>query len=78
MAKRHKFVASITKLTNNGGYVYGGCDDYRGEVEFSSTYNQCYFTGKTLKKIKGGRAGGNYEGVEDGEVYRVMKFEKLS
>ncbi|WP_373034118.1 hypothetical protein [Sulfurovum sp.] len=77
MAKKHRYKVSITQMTINGGYVYAGYSNYRGEAEFTSTYNQCHFDDKTLKKIKGGSKGGNYSGVEDGEIYRVMKHEKL-
>ncbi len=77
MAQKHKYKVSITQMTNNGAYVYSGCDSYSGEAEFTSTYNHCSFNGITLKKIKGGSKGGNYTGIEDGEIYRVMKFDKL-
>jgi hypothetical protein len=77
MPKKHRHIVSITQMTENGAFVYGGCESYRGEAEFTSTYNQCHFNGKILTKIKGGERGGNYRGMEDGEVYRVMKFEKL-
>jgi len=77
MTKKPRHIVSITQITNNGAYIYCGCYSYRGEAEFTSTYNQCRFNGKTLVKIKGGKSGGNYRGVDDGEVYRVMKFEKL-
>jgi hypothetical protein len=30
-----------------------------------------------LKKIKGGRSGGNYKGIANNEIFRVMKFEKF-
>ena len=42
------------------------------------SYNHCIFSNIKLKKIKGGKKGGNYEGVDDGEIYRVMKFQKLN
>jgi len=77
MANKHKYKVSITQMTDEGSNVYAGCDNYRGEAEFSSTYNHCYFNDVTLKKIKGGSKGGNYIGIDNGEVYRVMKFKKL-
>jgi len=77
MPKRHKHKVSITQMTNNGAKVYAGCDNYKGEADFSTTYNHCYFNDLTLKKIKGGSKDGNYIGVDNDEVYRVMKFEKL-
>ena len=73
----HRFKVAITQTTNNGAYVYGGCDEYRGEAEFTSAYAQCYFNGKTLNKINGHIKGGNYSDMDNGEVYRVTKFEKL-
>ncbi len=78
MPQKHRFITSITKLTLNGAFVYGGCDDFYGEAEFTPTYHHCYFNNVKLKKIKGGEIGGNYRGIEDGEIYRVMKFKKLS
>lgn len=77
MPKRYKHKVAITQMTNNGANVYAGCDNYRGEADFSTTYNHCYFNDLTLKKIKGGSKGGNYIGAENGQIYRVMKFEKL-
>ncbi len=77
MAKMHRFKVAITQITNNGAYVYGGCDEYRGEAEFTYTYGHCHFNGKTLNKIEGHLKGGNYSSMDDGEIYSVMKFEKL-
>ncbi len=77
MANKKHYKVAITQMTKNGAYVYGGFNHYSGEVTFSPTFNHCYFNGITLKKIKGGRSGGNYECIDSGEVYRVMKFEKL-
>jgi len=78
LAKRHKFIAAITQMTRNGAPVYAGCNHFRGEAVFTSTYNTCYFDEITLKKIKGGGINdSNYKCVETGESYRVMKFEKL-
>ena len=67
----------ITQITNNGAYIYGGCDENRGEAAFTSTYGHCHFKRKTLTKIEGHLKGGNYSSMDDGEIYRVMKFEKL-
>ncbi len=60
MAKKHRYKVAITQMTQNGAYIYAGCDEYKGEAEFTPTYNQCHFNDKTLKKIKGGSKGGNY------------------
>ena len=78
MANKHKFIAAITQMTQNGAPVYAGCNNYRGEAIFTSTFSTCYFNGITLKKIKGGGINdSNYKCKESGESYRVMKFEKL-
>ena len=77
MPKKPRYKVAITRITDNGAYIYGGVETLRGEATFSPTYHHCYFGELTLEKIKGGASGGNYRGVEDNEVYRVMKFEKL-
>jgi hypothetical protein len=77
MANKPKFKVAITRLTENGAYIYGGCEELRGEATFTSTYEHCYFGELILKKVKGGKSGGNYSGIENNEIYRVMKFEKL-
>ena len=77
MPNRHKFKVAITQLTLDGKYIYGGCKEFGGEAVFTPTYNHCYFENITLRKSKGGSGGGNYIGVENGEIYRVMKVEKL-
>jgi len=78
VAKKHKFIASITQMTKNGAPVYAGCEHYSGEAVFTSTFNTCYFDGVTLIKIKGGGINdSNYKCEESGESYRVMKFKKL-
>jgi len=78
MPNKHKYKVAITQMTVNGAYVYSGCETYHGEAEFTSTYNHCLFNNIKLKKVKGGSKGGNYVGVENKEIYRVMKFEKLN
>lgn len=79
MPKKHKFIAAIDQMTSNGAPVYAGCNKYRGEAIFTSTFNTCYFQNKTLEKVKGGgKNDSNYKCVESGEFYRVMKFEKLN
>ena len=77
MPNKPKYEVAITRITENGAYVYGGCEKLKGIATFSPTYNHCYFGELKLKKIKGGQAGGNYSGVENNEIYRVMKFDKL-
>lgn len=77
MANKPRFKVAITRLTENGAYVYGGCEQLRGEATFTQTYDHCYFGELILKKIKGSKSGGNYSGIENNEIYRVMKFEKL-
>lgn len=77
MPSKPRYKVAITRLTDNGAYVYGGCEELRGEATFTPTYNHCYFGDLKLKKIKGGDSGGNYRGVGNEEIYRVMKFEKL-
>lgn len=77
MPNKPRYKVVITRLTEDGAYIYGGCEKLRGEATFTPTYNHCYFMGLRLRKIKGGQAGGNYCGVENNEIYRVMKFEKL-
>ena len=78
MAKKYKFKVAITQMTDNGAQVYAGCDKYYGEAIFTSTFNHCYFNDLTLKKVKGGaKGGGNYIGIENNEIYRVMKFDKI-
>jgi len=65
-------------MTQNGAPVYAGCNHYRGEALFSSTFNTCYFEDITLTKVKGGGVNGsNYVCADSGEYYRVMKFEEL-
>jgi hypothetical protein len=64
---------SLAKLTQNGAYTYPWVEMLRGEATFTPTFNTCYFQGRTFKKIKGGEKGGNYEGVEDGEIYRIWQ-----
>ena len=78
MPNKPKHKVAISRLTENGGYVYQNREELRGEATFTPTYNHCYFGELKLKKIKGGEAGGNYRGVSNNEIYRVMKFEKLS
>ena len=64
---------SVAQLTVNAGFYYPWHAIASGEAIFSSSYNTCYFEGKTLQKIKGGQSGGNYHGVEDGEIYRIWQ-----
>ncbi len=76
MPSKPKYKVAITRLTDNGAYVYGGSEELRGEATFTPTYNHCYLGDLKLKKIKGCEGGGDYRGVVNNEVYRVMKFEK--
>lgn len=65
-------------MTKNGDPVYAGCNHYRGEAIFTSTFNTCHFKDVTLTKAKGGGINdGNYICKDSGEYFRVMKFEKL-
>ena len=77
MPQKHRYICSITRLTNKGSRIYGGCEDFRGEAEFTPSYHHCAFNGIVLEKIKGGRSGANYQGVEDKEDYMVMKFKRV-
>lgn len=78
MAKKHKFIATISQMTQNGAPVYAGCEHYRGEAIFTASFNTCYFNDITLTKVKGGGINdSNYKCGESGEYYRVMKFDKL-
>ena len=72
MAKR-TLIAAVAQLTKNGAAKYPWVSMARVEVTFTSSFDTCYVEGKTLKKIKGGANGGNYQGVEDGEIYRVWQ-----
>jgi hypothetical protein len=38
-AKKPKDKVAISRITENGGYVYGDCEELRGEAIFSPTYN---------------------------------------
>jgi len=63
--------ASITRITVNGRRFYPGFTS-RMVVRFTKTRVHCYLSdGTVLKKIHGGSLGGNYEGVENGDIYRV-------
>ena len=77
MANKPKFQVIITRLTENGAYVYGGCEKLSGEAKFTSTYEHCYFGELILKKIKSGKSRGNYSDIANNEIYRVMKLGKL-
>ena len=78
LPRKHRFVAAITRMTDNGAPVYAGCEHYRGEAVFTSTFSTCYFADKALTKVKGvGINDSNYQCKASGEFYRVMKFEKL-
>ena len=64
--------ASVCRLTVGGKRFYPWHSSVRVVVRFSKTRGQCTLPdGTVLKKIKGGRNGGNYEGDVDGDVYRV-------
>lgn len=43
MPTKPRYRVAITRLTENGAYIYGGCEEFRGEATFTSTYNHCYF-----------------------------------
>ncbi|MEX2964504.1 hypothetical protein [Microbulbifer sp. TYP-18] len=78
MAKKQKFIAAMSQMTQNGAPVYAGCERYRGEAVFTASFNTCYFNNITLTKVKGGDINdSNYKCEESGEYYRVMKFDKL-
>ena len=74
MPNRHKFIAAITQITENGAFLYPGNDIYRGEVTFSSTFNHCYFKEVTLTKVKGGQHGANYKDIINEDLYRFSVF----
>lgn len=63
--------ASVCRLTIDGRRHYPWHSSERLEVRFSKTRSTCYLpNGTALKKIRGGRGGGNYED-DSGDVYRV-------
>ena len=65
----------LNQLTENGAYKYPWIKQEKGEGEFTSSLNTCYFKGNTFTKIKGGGAkGGNYKCEEDGEEYRISRY----
>jgi len=74
MTKKHRHKVAITQMTQNGAYVYSGCETLHSEAEFTSKYNHCTFNHIKLKKIKGGSKGGNYVGIENNEVYFVASL----
>jgi len=79
LAQKHKFITAISQMTENMAPVYSGFNHFRGEAVFTSSFNSCYFEGKTLEKVKGGGTNdSNYKCKESGEFFRVMKFQKLS
>lgn len=63
---------SICRLTVDGERFYPWYSSNRLTVTFSKTGSSCTLPdGTVLKKVKGGRGGGNFEGANDGDVYRV-------
>ena len=72
MAK-HEIDAYISQITQDGAYHYPNYGTIRGKVIFSSSFDTCSFEGKTFKKIKGGSRGGNYQCIEDGNIYRISQ-----
>ena len=65
-------VVSVCRLTLNGERFYPWHSSEKLEVQFSKTFVHCHLPdGTVLKKIHGGRRGGNFEGVESGDVYRI-------
>jgi len=66
---------SVCKLTENGSYNYPWVNTVDGIATFTSTFNTCYFEDKEYKKIKGGKNGGNYQGVFDHEIYRIWQHK---
>ena len=64
--------AKVCRLTVDGRKFYPWHSSSRVAVRFSRTRTHCYLPdGTVLKKVKGGRLGGNYEAVEGGDIYRV-------
>ena len=75
MGNKKEIEASVAQLTDNGSFVYPWLTKETTIVTFSATYNTCYYGNKVLTKIKGGRNGGNYQGKEDSEIYRVWQHK---
>ena len=65
----------VAKLTENGSYRHPYWNSTRGEATFTSSFNTCYFENRVYRKLKGGWRGGNYYGVEDGEIYRISQIK---
>ena len=67
----------VTRRTKDGAVRYRGFSSETLEVRFSKTRNHVYLPdGRVLRKVKGGHKGGvmagQYEGVEDGDMYDIM------
>ena len=70
--------AVVIRRTVNGGVVHGSEFSRRMVVRFSKTRGHCYLPdGTVLRRVKGGHKGGvmkgQYEDVDDGDMYDVME-----
>ena len=64
--------ANVARLTVSLRRFYPWHTSELIEVRFTKSRVHCHLPdGTVLKKIKGGRGGGNYEAVEGGDIYRV-------
>jgi len=71
-ANQKPVTASVCRLTVGGKRFYPWESSSRLDIRYSKTRVHCYLPdGTTLRRIKGGRGGGNYEEVESGDIYRV-------
>jgi len=62
----------VTRLTVSHRRFYPGQSLGRLEVRFTKSRVHCPLPdGTVLKKIKGGRGGGNYEATVGGDIYRI-------
>ena len=74
MRSSEKQIVSVCRLTVNGKRYYPWESSEKIEVRFSKTGSSCTLPdGTVLRKIPGGRSGGNFERVDGGDVYRIWK-----
>ncbi len=67
-------VASVARLSVNGQRHYPWESMASMDVRFSKSWTHCYLPdGRVLRKLNGGRGGGNFECTETGDVYRVWQ-----
>ena len=72
--------ARVTRNSENGAVRNGGFSTVELDVRFSKTRTHVYLPdGRVLRKVKGGHKGGvmkgQYEGVEDGDMYDVVVIQ---